>query len=245
MGGGGSSRIARVLAVLGWSGFNHITDGALQQMQGNLQIALTNQTFSGPEGRSLGRRLSGHILQEYFMSYGCWCTFEDQKYNHKKKTRGQPMDEWDQNCKELKMGYECAMVDAASRGESCVPWTTEYPIAGAGMSERIISRYCEIVSDGDLCKEATCIVETYFINRLAEFIIPGQPPGFLNLDYVDPRLLHENGFSPGDECIRMPGTEKKSKEKDCCGDYPRRYPFKTMNKQCCESGVIRDIAAVC
>ena len=72
------------------------------------------------------RNLKDHILQEYFLPYGCWCHFDENKYNIAGKGKGTPMDAWDANCRTLSEGYECAVMDGLAEGEECAPWSVPY-----------------------------------------------------------------------------------------------------------------------
>lgn len=74
--------------------------------------------------RQLPGATSGDF-ESYFRPYGCWCYFgNDRKgLNY---GRGDPIDVWDALCKQLQEGYECAVIDAETRGETCEPWNTSY-----------------------------------------------------------------------------------------------------------------------
>merc|ERR1712071_434045 len=72
------------------------------------------------------------------MAYGCWCLFDDIQINQAGRGRGPPVDRWDDNCRSLQQGYECALMDADARGEPCVPWEQDYPSLGAGTHDSIV-----------------------------------------------------------------------------------------------------------
>ena len=62
------------------------------------------------------RSLSGSAV-DVLNGYGCWCYFESLAGH------GPVQDVYDELCKSLQHGYECAMID---NGEDCEPWTVEY-----------------------------------------------------------------------------------------------------------------------
>ena len=71
------------------------------------------------------RSLTGNILDNYFVEYGCWCYYGDEHGSF--KGRGEPVDQWDTFCKELNQGYECAYMDAQARGDTaCEPWNEQF-----------------------------------------------------------------------------------------------------------------------
>ena len=91
------------------------------EMSENFAVAINGTT---------SRSLTNHLLEEYFFRYGCWCTFnDDHTFDGNQHGRGAPLDAWDANCRRLKEGYECAMIDAEERGEECVSWEVTYPTA--------------------------------------------------------------------------------------------------------------------
>merc|ERR1712154_499507 len=99
--------------------------------------------------------------------YGCWCYF----YDNVGRGKGTPVDEIDGFCKTLAEGYQCAIIDGESEGESCVPWEVNYnPGAGQG-PERFLT--CQNQNPGDNCAARACAVEGVFVDNLFAFLISG------------------------------------------------------------------------
>lgn len=171
-------------------------------MQGNLVNYINGST----DGRLSSRTLTNHLLVAYLEPYGCWCHFDENQYNIVGTGHGTALDSWDQNCRDLQEGYNCIQIDADERGETCEPWSTKYPIAGADMAEEIIPAYCELVAtDKDTkqinrCVEQTCIVETFFIKTLSRMIIPDQPAGVTSIEDISRENLHSEGFNVHTKC---------------------------------------------
>merc|ERR1739848_147332 len=177
------------------------------------------------------RELAGHLSESYFFGYGCWCNFDGDKNNLPGTGRGKPVDEWDEACKNLVDGYECAVKDF----EDCEPWNERFDAPGMGF-ERNIKDYCTKMTDNK-CARAACILETTFINIVGETVIRNQSAGTADLSSLDAAFYHEHADQSPNfdqktcETIRGPPAEKK-----CCGDdYPSRFPYKFEHRECCAS----------
>lgn len=195
----------------------------------DFRITLANQS------RQAGlRTLTEHLMEVYFIPYGCWCNFDESNFNKPGHGHGPPMDEWDASCKQLVDGYECAVIDAQNRGDyECEPWNREYATLGTGIAETLIHQMCIAVSGGDKCTEDACVVETYFANRVGNTLIPGQPPGFANIAAVHQPFRHDQGFDIESNCPRRSSMEEDV-TKTCCGTHPNRIPFRqSSERDCC------------
>lgn len=152
--------------------------------------------------------------------YGCWCYFDEAHG----KGKSHPVNEIDAFCKALHEGYECAIIDADSEGdiEACIPWEVSYVPAGVGETEDIIDQ-CADRNDNN-CARRACMVETQFVTSMFRFTISGGA--------MDDSSRHDNGFDVEENC---PTTQGVPSEKDCCGHYPYRHPYKTYGGQrnCC------------
>merc|ERR1712088_1005334 len=113
---------------------------------------------------------------------------------------------------------------------------------GKGVPVDVIDEMCKTLADGYECAAANegnncairaCIVEGAFIANLLDVFASGGS--------IDDSLRHENGFDVATSCpIKI--SSKAPGEKQCCGNYPNRFPFKTTggdrrknfyNRQCC------------
>lgn len=56
---------------------------------------------------------------------------------------------------------------------------------------------------------------------------------------------HSNGFDPKEMCLGKVGNGES--EKDCCGKYPKRFPFKMMEGErgCCGHRTYNTFALEC
>merc|ERR1711970_1486957 len=102
------------------------------------------------------RSLTGNILDNYFVEYGCWCYYGDEHGSF--KGRGEPVDQWDTFCKELNQGYECAYMDAQARGDTaCEPWNEQFGSLGFGMQVDTVALVCDAMDTK--CKKDACLIE--------------------------------------------------------------------------------------
>lgn len=202
----------------------------LHNMKAILDHLLQNTTVQN-------RALTNSLYNANFQPYGCWCNFDSSYYNSK-NGKGSPVDAWDSNCKNLKKGYDCVILDAADAGDlTCEPWTETYDIVLPQLeSIHLLEGTCSLTIDSatEVCKYNTCLVETYYVAVVAEWILRDANAGETNwlIDTVNSEEnLHANGFVQSDECVSTKGTQSPI---ECCGIYPSRYPFRTFYK-CCDS----------
>lgn len=155
--------------------------------------------------------------------YGCWCYFFDDFGRGK----GPPVDEMDAFCKTLHDGYECAIRDTEDEGEECIPYEIGYTAAVGGTIDNLLTK-CTDVNPGDNCAIRACAVEGLFVENSFALALSGAA-----VDYAS--FGHSNGFDPSVSCPTKKGTGPP--QKSCCGTYPSRYPFKTLDggRECCGS----------
>jgi len=169
--------------------------------------------------------------------YGCWCYFEEAHGAGK----GQPVDELDGYCKQLHDGYECIIADSVDAGIPCVPWEVTYTSAfgggiPGGMTQQNIEITCDGVNIPNSCAAWTCKVESWFIQQYFLYSTSG---GVINA-----ANRHANGFDVTTGC---PTSLGHPSPKNCCGNYPARYPFKTYDgaRDCCQSHTFNTNMFVC
>lgn len=113
---------------------------------------------------------------------------------------------------------------------NCDPTTVFYIDAvgfGGGNVDSIESLCVQANTAFGQCAIDACIVEGNFVARYFELL---QLQADINPDYK-----HGNGkFVVNQECPTNPGS---ASERKCCGSYPNRYPYRTLNDQrkCCGS----------
>lgn len=152
-------------------------------------------------------------------NYGCWCFFGDDHGSGK----GAPVDSVDAMCKNLHMGYDCAMMDyaEATGNDDCVPWEVSYN-SGMSFGMGALVDTCNNVND-DLCAQYACMIEGAFVVNIIG--------AFLSLGSVNPGNLPQNGFNFRESCPVNSGTQ--TDERSCCGVLPFRYPYKPVDRECC------------
>ena len=172
----------------------------------------------GAGGRNLGLTL-GDDAMAAITNYGCWCYFEE---NHG-RGRGAPVDSVDAMCKNLAMGYDCAMMDyaEATGQDDCIPWEVSYN-AGLSFGLGALVDTCNNVNT-DLCSQYACMIEGAFVINIIG--------AFLNVGTVNPMNLESNGFDFRASCPVNSGTQ--TDERACCGVLPFRYPYKPVDRECC------------
>merc|ERR1711879_408598 len=127
-------------------------------------------------------------------------------------------------------GYKCAVMDGLERGEVCEPNLIEYEeIDYLNMQNNL---YDECFNnnfgfENQACAIDACVIEAHFVNTVTNFLFNQVTP--------DQTLNHNSGnFEPTEHCQVSDGYQVKS-ERQCCGQVPTRYPFKTFdgNRACC------------
>lgn len=193
--------------------------------------------------RSFGSSWAQEIIQS-INGYGCWCYFQD---NHG-SGRGLPVNEVDNQCKILHDGYTCILMDAEFESQNCTPWDVQYNSAtGLGLladdSERnssleeALRLKCKRANKKSNCAARACMVENYFVVRMFRLFLQGVT--------FDPTVKHSIGiFDPKKDCPIKDGLKS---DKACCGDYPLRFPYKSLNgdRGCCVDKTFNAAALVC
>ena len=156
------------------------------------------RTFSGNYQATFVERLD---------EYGCWCYFNDNVGRGK----GTPVDEIDGFCKTLADGYQCAIIDGESEGNSCVPWEVSYS-PGAGQGPELFQS-CQTQNPSDNCAARACSVEGIFVDNLFTFLISGTTIAYDTYGHND------SDFDPATDagCPVKTGIKVVSEEKSCCG----------------------------
>lgn len=187
--------------------------------------------------RSLSSMIGDHFFDQ-MNGYGCWCYFDNDGHG---KGKSNPKDDLDTFCKSLHEAYDCMILDHDSETkkgkhkrhddekeeEECSPWATKYSPAMLGETDTIInSCYKKNFKKGS-CAVRACTVESQFVSSVFKYLIQGGK--------IQKSLKHsDKNFSLNEVCAVVP---KGASEKECCGAYPFRRPFKTYGgeRQCCGS----------
>jgi len=187
--------------------------------------------------------------------YGCWC-YLDADWD---TAKGPVQDGLDQECKNLVQNYRCLVLDALDRGETCDPASTDYVSYNLFGGNLNLTLDCTTNGNenGDVattrCRQDLCIADGEFSLNLFSLmfqqggIAASQPP-------YDPAVAHANNaggsslglFDPATDC-RYAYQGAGRSEKECCGTYPTRFPYKTYNgdKACCGDKTYSTISNQC
>lgn len=155
-------------------------------------------------------------LMSALNGYGCWCYLGA----HGTGEKGQSQDQFDDLCKLLHKGYDCiVMADA-----TCEPWTIDY----AGSTAPDVTELrdnCKLLNPTDSCKEQACIVEGYFYSSYTE-LLTSEGGLFGSFHHVDDAF---------DTSICPLAIASVGGDRQCCGVYPFRKPYRDgATTACCE-----------
>jgi len=186
--------------------------------------------------------------------YGCWCYFETIKGH------GPAQDEFDELCKNLQHGYQCAEFDG------CIdPIHTDYLGIGGGFLTTDIQAACARNNDAGTCSTKVCILETEFQKQVLLQWLDGNT--------WENKFMHKHGFVVSEYCAELNNLKNSiplnpasaqaqhivdmyeiSQHDVCCGEYPNRYPFsheggargccngityQTVSHKCCSDGSVK------
>lgn len=192
---------------------------------------------------------AGFMDMSPLFGYGCWCFFGDID---SQKGRGQPVDAYDEICKDLLQCYRCAMTDGTNEGAECDPFEQEYKTSietGGNNGIDNATSSCQ-AHNPDACSWRTCSCAMMMVARFFQLTFD------INSIY-DHSLKHDNGFEYDVQC---PITPHMNVNKQCCGHYPFRRIYdhgdsrhccneKTiynpMRHQCCDDGSRTGLAGMC
>lgn len=180
---------------------------------------MVNKRF---ERSNLGRSLTDMmgLTLDNINDYGCWCYFED----HHGSGRGPVVNDVDLFCRALHQGYDCAIMDGIDTNDPCVPWSVGYTSRPSNVND--IVTQCQDENQHSQCSINACIVEAYFVINIFQSFLAGNQHSEI--------FLHNNGF---DVDVNCPVIHGQASDKECCGEYPFRHPYKTLDggRACCNS----------
>lgn len=155
--------------------------------------------------------------------YGCWCNFGASLM----EGRGQPANTFDSICRDFQLCLRCARFDGKNEGYECDPVTQEYNMQGGPDFNSRCSG-----ADNNLCATHVCTCEQTLLAELLEIVFE-----FPRVTEYEPEFLHANGYDPSGDC---PAIDRPDSDMDCCGLYPKRFPYGPSNpmKDCCEDQTI-------
>ena len=148
------------------------------------------------------------------LSSGCWCHMNEETYGAHK---GVPKDVLDLICRDWHRCEDCVGIDTSS---SCEPLNQNYTVDIHTSEQRF---YCSD-STNSPCELMACQCDVNLVTKLFE-----------SISQFDSALSSLNGFIAADECPPGPFGHASHVKDQCCGTYPERYPFSSMDNQrgCC------------
>lgn len=218
--------------------------------------AINNQTWGNPEigeylrtaagvssdaDETLGnlRRLKQlkvlilHLQPEHrfarYCYYGCWC-LPDATHDLHATGMGQPVDEIDMACKRQYQCYECAEMDHPGRNcqEHTVNYNYQLTYDNADPNNHMkkgIECLDDPTSEKLSCRRSVCECDKKLSEDLREYF---------SVWFVDHHM--EQGTFDRSVCIdsRGSGGAGGSVERECCGEYPNRFPYSAgAGRSCC------------
>lgn len=155
-------------------------------------------------------------ILEAIDGYGCWCNFNELSVNGK----GPVVNTVDSYCKSLALGYQCAISDGCAD-----PWFQAYTPFNLLSDDPVVDQCVAFNSEN--CEIYLCIVEGHFTKLIFD--------DFINSVVYDPTYKHDGGFFDPDTACAVSAGAGGPSEKECCGNYPYRFPYKTYSgeRSCC------------
>jgi len=169
------------------------------------------------------------------LSSGCWCNM----INNYDKRHGHPVGSMDTACRAHSHCYKCLSMDY-----ECTEALNTYQVLIDPKTDEFT---CE--KNSNPCAIRACQCDVELVNNLV--LAAGDE------SYNIPSLTEYGGFDPAQSCVAT-GSGIAGKPDQCCGDYPKRFPFhsasggreccngktfNTKNLECCSTGEIKGIGS--
>lgn len=169
----------------------------------------------------VGDVCSAPISLKPLFGYGCWCNLGNELL----EGNGEPQDSYDQFCKMLQHCLRCVQLETSVPPGSCNPSEHEYVTGFVfnPVTMTLVSN-CESENIGDDCAVGLCTCEVKWIDNILN-------NGFSGIG-VNGTYSHENGFDRDANC---PKGGHGPVEAECCGRYPDRMMYNSLNLECCEA----------
>lgn len=145
-------------------------------------------------------------------NYGCWCNFAPGEIM---TGSGTPRNEYDAACQKFQLCTRCARFDTKDETE-CNANTRDFDL-GLGAAK------CSD-ANAENCESYLCTCQSQLVSDLLDLM-------WRNVPY-DPLQLHSNPNWDSQVCEITP----QGGNMECCGLYPRRFPYNSDKKICCPDG---------
>lgn len=185
--------------------------------------AIINELSSGTD-RSVQCGEGGCLVPlslQKIWNYGCWCNMGANLL----KGVGIVIDDYDQACQNMQRCLRCAELDGEFGGYECEPKTTTYSATMQFNGQTMLAN-CDVLNNGNPCGTSLCTCETQFISEVMDNLWNGAVYSSDN--------LHSEGFDKDSSCIHGIAGQPVF---ECCGLYPKRFPYNVNQQDCCTDDV--------
>lgn len=225
----------------------------------DLPEALASPRFGVSQGAMNSLDPNGFIL-----GYGCRCRFGSGQ----PKGKGKAVDDLDKLCKSVQQSYECLKMDIfADDDKFCDPRTvaygydlTNYVLTSLNLPGPSFADNCNTHNIGDRCAAQTCLLELTLVHEFSRGKLA-------NTIVTDAQYIHDSygGAFNVTECVPIVNPNialalgnggnsngagwsgGSAPEKECCGTFPKRFPFNTLGgiRECCNDRTYNTAIASC
>jgi len=223
----------KMAAILGNIQDEDMNPDYLGQMKNFVNASLTSSSEKATGKSNLGINTDKALIPlplQAIWGYGCWCNFGASLMTGS----GEPVNFLDGFCKNMQLCLKCGVIDskncpdAENNFEVCDPKTQDYAAEFSKLpSAESILADCTDLNAGNECAINSCCCELKLIADIISLITSSQ--------VFDPNYKHSLGsFNPNESCgPNTPNGYGNGSNKDCCGEYPFRFPYKTNKMNCC------------
>merc|ERR1739848_911596 len=160
----------------------------------------------------------------HYVNYGCYCIAS-------KYSKGEPVDDIDQSCKQHKKCFECNKMDFLQEDgtSSCDPMKQQYTFNVTSFEDGSRKIYC--LNEMGTYRRAVCECDRALAENIASQEDVYKEDYREKLDHESVCKHRDAGMPPG-----VPNLDA------CCGNYPLRFPYSYSNgeKVCCEASEVED-----
>lgn len=171
-----------------------------------------------------------------YLNYGCWCNVLEDR-SHARKAFGKSLDSLDLACQNWEQCLKCTQMDDTD----CEPLLTDYSVllgtessGGAYSPGSTATTSCDSNANG--CGKWACQCDARFASQFVAAIREG--------DFNKANLHDSNKWDQSSMCA---WTGDYDTHDECCGEYPKRFPFATNfgQRACCHNKTYNTNDAIC
>ncbi|CBY09754.1 unnamed protein product [Oikopleura dioica] len=171
-----------------------------------------------------------------YLNYGCWCNVLEDR-SHARKAFGKSLDSLDLACQNWEQCLKCTQMDDTD----CEPLLTDYSVllgtvssGGAYSPGSTATTSCDSNANG--CGKWSCQCDARFASQFVAAIREG--------DFNKVNLHDSNKWDRSSMCA---WTGDYDTHDECCGEYPKRFPFATNfgQRACCHNKTYNTNDATC